>query len=174
MPENLFFLAVIPPEPLRDDLQDLKAEMARKFKSSHALKSPPHITLMPPFWFDKERLPEMERAVKEVSRPYLPLYIELVGFGAFRPRVIYVHVEDPTGALHSLQKSLKQLFVEKFDLRPDKRDRYRPHCTIGFKDLTTKMFYRAWDFYRDRQFSGDFTALKVAMLRHAEGKWVEI
>ena len=44
-----FFIAILPPETIQREITDFKEEIARDFKSSHALKSPPHITLLMPF-----------------------------------------------------------------------------------------------------------------------------
>lgn len=45
---SLYFLAVIPPEPVFSEVMAFKKEMSERFSSSRALKSPPHITLLPP------------------------------------------------------------------------------------------------------------------------------
>ncbi len=172
MPENLFFLAVIPPEPVYGAIEDLKHDMANRYASKHALKSPPHITLMPPFWFEVERISEMKAEIENLGQQFLPLTIELKDFDCFRPRVIFIDVKDPSGKLISLQAALKNMFAERFQLKPDKRSTYHPHCTIGFKDLIPKMFYKAWDYYRTRNFTASFEADKMVLLKHEEGRWI--
>ena len=52
---QLYFIALIPPEPLKDQIQDIKLEVTEKFNSSHSLNAPPHITLLSPFRMDEEQ-----------------------------------------------------------------------------------------------------------------------
>ena len=171
MPENLFFLAALPPKPISIAIHDLKEQMAERYGSRHALKSPPHITLMPPFWFNAGQIPDLMAAVQEVASHFLPVSINLKNFSCFKPRVIFIDVKDGSGSLKLLQKELKDLFQERYKLRPDKRSTFHPHCTIGFKDLTPKMFYRAWDYYRTQPFAAEFVIEQIDLLKHTEGRW---
>ena len=171
MPENLFFLAVIPPEPLYTSIENLKHTMSDRFHSKHALKSPPHITVIPPFWYDANEIKELYQSVSERASSFLPIEIELQNFNCFRPRVIYVDVLDPTNRLRDLNEALKSHFLKGYNLTPDKRDVYRPHCTIGFKDLTPKMFYQAWDYFKKQEFNASFKTRDVALLQHEQGRW---
>ncbi|MHC5832720.1 MAG: 2'-5' RNA ligase family protein, partial [Nostoc sp.] len=57
-----------------------------------ALKSPPHITLQPPFEWADANLPQLEASLKEFATRQQPVAITLRGFDAFPPRVIYINV----------------------------------------------------------------------------------
>jgi len=50
----LYFFAVVPPEEIQSSVTDIKQDFKERFNASHALKSPPHITLIPPFKYDLE------------------------------------------------------------------------------------------------------------------------
>jgi 2'-5' RNA ligase len=47
--EKLYFIAIIPPQPYKEKIAGIKQSFAEIYHVSHALKSPPHITLIPPF-----------------------------------------------------------------------------------------------------------------------------
>jgi 2'-5' RNA ligase len=51
---QLYFIALIPPEPFFSEVLGLKNEVKDRFNSKAALNSPPHVTLHMPFRF-KER-----------------------------------------------------------------------------------------------------------------------
>ena len=53
--KNLFFIALIPPEPIKSEVMAFKKEMEEKFDSKAALRSPPHITLHMPFQWREDR-----------------------------------------------------------------------------------------------------------------------
>ena len=56
--QKLYFIALVPPEPIFTEVEELKNYFSQHFESSAALKSPPHITLHMPFRLkdDKEIL----------------------------------------------------------------------------------------------------------------------
>ena len=53
-----YFIAIIPPSPILEEVQEIKNYFKDKYESRAALNSPPHITLhMPFFWkIDEEDL----------------------------------------------------------------------------------------------------------------------
>ena len=174
MPENLFFLAVIPPEPTYSAISHLKTQFAEQYNSRHALKSPPHITVIPPFWYHSNKIDDLVGSVRELLAEYGSFQLKLKDFDCFKPRVIFVDVVDSTNKLHELQIALKSFFLSQFKLRPEKRDTYHPHCTIGFKDLSPKMFYKAWDYFKDQTFNRNFTVEALSLLQYEEGTWKRI
>ncbi len=171
MPENLFFLAVLPPPSVRTSILELKEFVAARFHSKHALKSPPHITLIPPFWSDATVLTGIISAIPRWIGDMEPFPILLKDFNCFRPRVIYIDVKDPDRLLEKLQTRLKSQLLETYGLNPDKRDVFRPHCTIAFKDLSKKLFYQAWNYFRDKRFERSLLVDSVVLLHHKQGIW---
>ena len=50
-----YFIAIVPPEPLLADIQNIKQSVFDNYKSKGALRSPGHITLHMPFSFDESK-----------------------------------------------------------------------------------------------------------------------
>ncbi|MFN6233029.1 MAG: 2'-5' RNA ligase family protein, partial [Microcystis sp.] len=46
---SLFFIALLPPPEVQEIATKIKVEFAEIYNSRAALKSPPHVTLQPPF-----------------------------------------------------------------------------------------------------------------------------
>lgn len=73
------------------------------------------------------------KIISDVCYQFDPFPLRFVGTGAFpdldRPRLLYVGVEDPTGALVEMVSRLEE-DLAKLGFKPEPRD-YRPHLTIG-------------------------------------------
>lgn len=172
MGEHLYFLAVIPPEPQRTEIQYLKEDFSERYECKHALKSPPHITLIPPFWMDSSRIKEIGGALIEFVHDFSVLEIRLAGYGAFKPRVIYLSVEAGE-TLTDFRSALSDIMFQEFKVKPDPRKPFTPHLTIAFKDLSRSMFYKAWDLYRDMEYSNAFTVKGLTLLQYKDRRWHE-
>ncbi len=73
------------------------------------------------------------RIVKSVAGGYDAFDITVAGFGAFpnwrRPRVVFAHVDDPTGALAKLTKAFEREMTA-IGVKREKRP-FRSHLTLG-------------------------------------------
>jgi len=158
MPENLYFLALVPPDPVAKQVQGFRQIMSERYKSKHALKSPPHITLIPPFWWEEEQYEDLKNDLKMWAESQKLLDLKLQDFNCFKPRVIYVDVKENL-PLVLFQQELKDFLKLKWSLSPDKRTNFHPHMTIAFKDLKPQSFYQAWDYFKQMNYQADFDPL---------------
>ncbi|MCB0665215.1 MAG: 2'-5' RNA ligase family protein [Saprospiraceae bacterium] len=171
MPENLYFLAVVPPKSIADEVEEFRQIMATRFKSKHALKSPPHITLIPPFWWEDHDYPKLRAGINEWLQSRVSIELILRDFNCFKPRVIYVDIEA-NSELNQMQSDLKAFLKEEWTLDPDKRPSFHPHLTIAFKDLKPRSFYRAWDYFKQQKYEARFLADELYILKHVNGRWI--
>ena len=162
---SLFFVAIIPPKKLCDEITQHKLKFSKNFESSHALKSPPHITLVPPFRFSALEEHKIEDDLIEVSKKCSSFVLSIRGFGAFAPRVIYLNIERST-PLHRMQSKVMSFF-------PFVRSHasYVPHLTIATRDLSKSMFHRAWGVYKNESFERDFKVNELSLLKHNGKTW---
>jgi len=166
-----YFIAVLPPPPISAEINEIKNYIAEKFHSKAALRSPPHITLYMPFWWEEEE-EKLKDYLLKFAAEQTPLEIALKGFGAFPPRVIYIKIKAPH-EFEILQFSLKDylrdkpgIFNEKFFSRP-----FRPHLTVAFRDLTKIDFERAWLEFKNKQFNHRFKMNALCLLKHNGKHW---
>jgi 2'-5' RNA ligase len=170
MPENLYFIAVIPPKHIQHRVTDYKELMSHRFGSKHALKSPPHITLIPPFWWPDEDLKQLLADLRDWSGEKTSFEIELSNFDCFKPRVIFIDIL-PNEKLNSLQAALKNRLKKSWGLLSDHRDKFHPHLTIAFKDLKPSSFYRAWDLFKDQEYIDSFVCCDLQLLKYEGERW---
>ena len=170
---TLYFIALIPPEPVHEEVLTIKYYFEEKYNSKAALKSPPHITLYMPFRWKEEKEAKLFEVLKNFSTRHQRQLVEMKNFGAFEPRVIYIDVKE-NEKLEMLQKKLiktlkKNLKImdKGFEERP-----FRPHMTIAFRDLKKPMFWKAWkEEFKDKFYEASFTADKIVLLKHDGKKW---
>lgn len=171
---NLYFIALIPPSPLRDEVQKLKLEVKEKFNSSHSLNAPPHITLLSPFRLENGNEEKLDSLLNVFAQAFDPFEVRFNNFSTFPPRVVFIDVKK-THELMEIQEKLEELArsnSELFNFNYDERP-YHPHLTLAFKDLSKKNFHKAWKEFQDRSFDASFKADTLYLLKHNGERWEE-
>lgn len=145
--------------------------MRHQHGSSAALRSPAHITLVPPFRADDGKEDELANLLGRFASGRQPFTVELENFGAFPPRVIYVAVK-PSAALGLLHKEITDFFAHQSSI-PIQRDArpFVPHLTIATRDLSREQFDYAWSSFSARSFTAAFQADRLSLLKFIQGRW---
>lgn len=170
--DPLFFIAIIPPDEIADAIRIYKEDMALRFHSKAALKSPVHITLHMPFRYPEKKLDNLEQLLTEFSADFAEFDIQLKNFGSFPPRVIFVNVQE-NNCLEALQNELlKQMRKNLNIFNGNYKERvFHPHITIAFRDLKPREFKIAWEEYKNQSLLFDFSATKISLLKHDGNSW---
>jgi 2'-5' RNA ligase len=173
-PKSLFFIALLLPEHISTVATKIKQHFAEFYNSKAALKSPPHITLQPPFPWNLEQLPALENKLKLFAEKQTTIPLTLNGFAAFKPRVIYINVlKNPE--LVRLYQDLREELEASFNLvdKAGKNRSFTPHLTVASKDLTKENFDQAWQEFREKKLYFNFTINQITLLKH-NGKFWDI
>lgn len=168
---NMYFLALVAPADINQQAQKWKLWMKEKFKCEVALKSPAHITLIPPFWMKPELEKELISSISSFSANEIGCTIHLKDFSCFKPKVIFIDVTK-NDALENLHQHLEVYLLsgEKFPLKKDDRP-FHPHVTIATRDLYKKAFYEAWDHFKEIKFEAEWNTKGISLLRHNQKNW---
>ncbi len=173
--QNLYFIAIVPPQQVCDEINRFKKDLAERFHSKAALKVMPHITIKAPFTFPaihhQRTLYWFDRLLVTV-----PVFHQhLKDFGAFDNRnhpVIYVNpVINP--ALEELQEQVIEHFISHYpdvDIM-DPEFSFRPHMTVAYRDLQPVMFKEAWNEYKAKQYAASFAVTNFHLLQHNGRVW---
>jgi 2'-5' RNA ligase len=169
---GLYFLAIVPQRLLRERIRKIKMEFAEAYQTKASLRSPAHITLHMPFQWKFEKEDILFTALYKLTENVRSFSIELNGFGAFKPRVIYLNVKAPE-PLHELQQSVTRLMKREFNIfNANWRDYpFNPHLTLAFRDLRPANFDKAWKENKDRVFEESFEAEGLVLLKHNQKEW---
>lgn len=170
--EKLFFIALLPPQAIQNQITDIKQYFAQTYNSCHALKSPPHITLQPPFQWLIEDLPTLEQHLTTFALNQASLPITLSGFSSFPPRVIFVDVIK-TPQLINLQQQLMDNLEQQLNIvhEVSKKRSFSPHVTVAFKDLSPTAFKAAWLEFAQRQIYFEFIVPQLTLLMYDGQTW---
>jgi 2'-5' RNA ligase len=170
MIDPIFFIGLLPGSEIQQEVTGFKNECAERFGARHALKSPPHITLIPPFRWRTDRLAALKETLALFAPEQEPFEVGLRNFNCFRPRVIYVAVA-PNDSLSRLQRALQAELSKSPGLPGGEGRRFHPHITIAHRDLAPEVFPAAWKWFSGREYWRNFKAVGLTLLRHDGGRW---
>lgn len=168
--EKLFFVAIIPPPDIYQLVEGFKREAAALFQTKHALKSPAHITLVPPFRMLDDKMDDLKKALDNCASRIQPFQIHLNGFAGFPKRVVYADLVRS----EALQAAYQQLKRALFDVQikgPRWYSQFNPHMTIAFKDLKSELFSHALEHFQSKKLDQCYMQNKMTLLVHEDGKW---
>jgi len=168
---NMYFVAVICPEDINQQVSKWKLWMKEHHSCEVALRSPAHITLMPPFWMEPGLEDELLNSLSGFSAKQQSFEVRLHNFSQFKPRVIFVDVVS-NKQLNDLQSALFTYLLSEGRYPLKKEDRtFHPHVTIATRDLYKKSFYEAWDHFKDKKYDAEWTIKSISLLRHNKKNW---
>ena len=169
---NHFLIAIIPPPEIEKDIYELKEYFKTNYNSRASLNSPPHITLHMPFDWKEEKTDQFIEELNGFSSSQKSFEMELVNFGSFPPRVIFVDV-GYNPALLAFQRELFRFCKNEFNLvNAQYRDLpYQPHITLAFRDLKKPEYFKAWEEFEQRTYSATFDVPGFTLLRHDGKQW---
>lgn len=162
---KLYFMALLPDPGIQEEVTRFKQTAQERFGSSQALKSPAHITLIPPFRTDRTDFSMLQTVVDNQT----PFTVQLRNFDRFGNRVIFVDVV-PEPTLVDYQKVLANFCASQLDIASDSRP-FHPHMTVAFKDLSRSVFPNAWAYFSAQTYERTFTAQGITLLVHTGQHW---
>ena len=167
----MYFLAIVAPEIINQQVLKWKLWMREHYNCEVALRSPSHITLLPPSWMKTELENELINSINKFSKAENSFQIQLKGFSNFKPRVIYVKVL-PNEPLTELKDKLSSFLLSqnKFPFSTDNHP-FHPHVTIATRDLHKKAFYEAWEHFKEKEYEADWSTNGISLLRHNKKNW---
>jgi len=163
-----YFIALLPPKPLLQKISRIKENFAQSYGAKHALKLPPHITIIPPFKIQKETEPSLLFALQQAAAKTAAFELKVNGFDAFAPRVIFIKVIDHE-PVKSLYDSLYEIAKE---LMPQKTEReLKPHITLATRDLSPQAFKKEMQVFKDQEFEATFRVKSIFLFGHNGKTW---
>ena len=140
---QMYFIAIVLPGELNKKVLKWKNFMHEKFGCNVGLKSPAHLTLIPPFWMPEKEEQRLMADIDAISSSAQPFTIAIENFSAFKPATIYIDVV-PNEQLSSLKADIDKFFSEAdYKIKTESRP-FHPHITIATRDLHKKHFHEAW------------------------------
>ncbi len=168
--EGLHFWALIPSDPVQKEITAFKLEAGQLFHTTKALRSPAHVTLIPPFRGSDRQILDIDLCVAEVAQTFQPFDLVCQGFGCFAPRVIFVSLLA-SDELRLLHQTLTICSPKAEGPAIPYPSRFHPHMTVAFRDLDRQVFSAAWTHFQSRPYERSWTATGIWRLTHAGASW---
>ena len=168
---NMYYIAIVAPEEIDHEVLKWKNFFKERYECSVALKSPAHITIIPPFWMNEELENDLINSIREFSISKPKFEITLQNFAAFSPKVIFVDVVK-SEILKGLYRSFADFIINQNKFPIKKEDRpFHPHVTLATRDLYKKAFQEAWDIFSTKKFEALWIVSGLSLLRHNKKNW---
>ena len=168
---DMYFIAIVAPGEINQQVLKWKNYFKDHFECTVALKSPTHITLLPPFWMKEELENDLINSISEFSITKNKFEITLQNFAAFSPKVIFVDVVK-NEILNGLYRSFADFIISQNKFPIKKEDRpFHPHVTLATRDLYKKAFQEAWDIFSKKKYEALWIVSGLSLLRHNKKNW---
>jgi len=168
---NMYFIAIVAPEEINQQVLKWKNFFKERYECSVALKSPTHITIIPPFWMNEELENDLINSIREFSITKNKFEIILKDFETFKPKVIFVDIVK-SEILNGLYQSFADFIFTKNKIPIKKEDRpFHPHVTLATRDLYKKAFQEAWEIFSKKKYEALWIVSGISLLSHNKKNW---
>jgi 2'-5' RNA ligase len=169
---QLYFIALVPPKNIREEVLDFQRLAEEKFNSKVTLRSPVHLTLVPPF---KASLDELKQISKKITgclkNNHRPLATTITGFYHFSNRVIMLEVSKTI----ALEVLFTDIMLAASEITYNHGyTKFVPHITIANRDLIPEVFDKAYEYFSHIPYSRNFIADEIAIFSFDHGTWSAI
>ncbi|MBD2089815.1 2'-5' RNA ligase family protein [Microcoleus sp. FACHB-1515] len=165
-----YFVALLLPESLQAYAIET-IELLRDRYGTGTAKAPPHITLAPPFHWSPQEVHRLEAQLQTFGQAEPPVNVQIAGFAAFAPRVLYLNVVRSPKLL-DLQARLTIALESHLGIVDAHKTRpFAPHITVASRRMTRSIFRQAWAELESRAIDFSFTAEAIVLLEHDGRGW---
>ena len=167
--KELYFIALLPPADLSEQIHQIRLQCSEKFGVYKALRPPVHITLYPPFRFEEILEKKLIHIIRQKTRGQAVFTQYLKDFGHFRKEVVFIKA-PASPELTGLQQTVSALF-QKVDPKRFQSPAFHPHITIAYRDVRPETFNDIWAEYKNQTYSAHFIAEHFTLLKHDKIRW---
>ncbi|MBP9742104.1 MAG: 2'-5' RNA ligase family protein [Burkholderiales bacterium] len=170
---ELYYIALIPPEAIQDEVHEFQHIAAVKFETEVTIKSPAHITIVPPFSLHIDEVKPMINNINILlKRNYSPIEVSVTRFYHFDHRNIILEVHKGR-EIERLFNDL-MLVTEGATHHHNNVAKFIPHITIANRDLSPEVFDKAYDYFNHISYGRDFICETIIVFHFKDGKWLAI
>lgn len=164
------FWGLIPGEPVQSEIMAFKRKASLEFSSFRALRSPAHLTLVPPVRIAPDAVDRLDLLIREINKSHDPFMIICNGFSTFPKRVVFVDINQ-NQSLQSYENDIRRALISHAPCVARNEHGFRPHITVAFRDLSPSAFEEAKHYFVQRPYQREWTADGLWRLDHGPEGW---
>ena len=168
---HLYMFAIVPPPDIAQNIDAERRKFSEKYNCFKALKPPVHITLFEPFTLD-EPIDNELNGIDKWATQQAAFEVRLKDYAFFENHVSPVVYLDlvKNQALSKLHTGLVARLTT--DVPVEYRPKaYKPHITIGYRDIPVDLFPKIKTDYSKRKFEAEFMVNSIFLWRHDSKNW---
>jgi 2'-5' RNA ligase len=168
----LKLIAILPPKEISEIVREEQQMIAERWGPKHAMRTPPHLTIIPPLAVNANSFNTIKQIATEIAATNSSFSLQLKGYGAFKPRVVYINPIIPTELqllYRQWRDALETEIPELLDRYPDRP--YHPHLTLAHRDVYAEQFSSIWRHYQSKSFDASFDVDSFWILHHGRDGW---
>jgi len=164
--KTLYYIAITPPEPIATEIKNFKLYAGEHFGSYHALRSPAHVTLVPPFHWAVAEIEAIKEALTSFAALQHSFSVAYQNFNCFEPRVVFVDIA-PSETLTLLKNNLDEYLKLSLDFTiKSKHKTFNPHTTIAYRYSEESQFKAAWAYFSSQIYKAPFEINEIVLFKH--------
>ena len=167
---HLYFIGITPDNSASQQLKSYQLALFEKYDCKHALKSPPHLTLVPPFALAAEQEPSLILDLETMPQSFSSLKIIISGIKSFDKRVIYA-APIVTESLQKLQQEIFTYFGKYVSGKVRAQFMFTPHFTIANRDIRVEDFPDIMAYLQSQSIEFQASLDKIHLFKFQQGKW---
>lgn len=170
MAEKLYFIALLADGEVSKEAMIQKQYMLEQYGCRVALKSPPHITIVPPFNIKEEDEEVLTGCLDKIHLPFDSIEVQTRNYDHFGNRVIFIDIESSTSLGYLVEQVYDHLNACGFPLIKDERP-FHPHITIANRDIPKRNFRDIFRQFKEMKLEKLMTISQLTLLKNEPGKW---
>lgn len=166
----MYFTALILPPQLNEKVLAYKKQLQEAYGCKVGLKSPAHITLIPPYWMPEAKEAALKDDMITLGQTLPAFTLTTANFSAFAPRTLFIAVQN-SEPLQAVKKKNDHFFRHRdYKMKIESRP-FHPHITLATRDLYKKDFAAAWTRFQNEVFEESFAVTGLSLLKHNGQSW---
>jgi 2'-5' RNA ligase len=172
---SLYMFAIMPPSRISRTIHGKRVEFFQRYKFRKALKPPVHIALLDPFFIPQEYSGSFEKGISHIqdwASNQCPFGIDLHNYNFFdnpRQPVVFIDVVKSEQLANFHCRFTEQL--AKYKIKTAGPRSYKPHVTIGYRDVDPGVFHEIKKYYSAQTFDSTFDCNNFYLWKYNGDNW---
>lgn len=168
---NHYLLAIIPSEPVLNEVEKFKIQIKEHLVNDGFFSLPPYIKLTKPFLWDNTEEYLLVHYFKNIIPMCYSMQIDLNGFGVDKDNnELYIHVTSQD-EIDNIRNLFEKHFINHQGFNNDNFLKTNKNLIIGNGDLKINHLQKAWNKFKDKNYSGAFIADKLCLFQQISESW---